>query len=153
MHMREYGCKKETGCKKTFVDADRVGAFVFSRVLPRPDDPYVRALAVGEKAAQHEEVQALLVEERRQRIPALRGHSALDRFDGPIATRWDELTAGEQRVVVRSIVRVTLGEPAGFPTRSRHPAGVSPVDLLAMELDGTTGPLADYWEVTGNVFP
>ncbi|MHB1849878.1 MAG: hypothetical protein ACYCSX_09100 [Acidimicrobiales bacterium] len=151
--MREYGCKKETGCKKTFVDADRVGAFVFIRVLPLLDDPYVRALAAGEKAAQHEEVQALRVAERRQRIAAPRGHSVLDRFGGPIATRWDELTAGEQRVVVQSIVRVTLGEPAGFPTRSRHPAGVSPVDLLAMELDGTTGPLADYWEVTGNVFP
>ena len=151
VHMREYGCKRETGCHKTFVNADHVETLVFSRVLPLLDDPYVRSLAAGERAAQHEKVQALLlenaqdeqarselatdyyqhrvidrtmfvrqeaalrhrVEERQQRIAALRGHSALSRFDGPIATHWDELTVDEQRVIVKSIVAdIVISPPA-----------------------------------------
>lgn len=143
VRMREYGCKRDSGCRKTFVSADHVERLVFGHVLPLVDDPYVRSLAAGEKAAQHEEVKALLVanaedeqarselatdyyqhraidrtlfvrqeaalrqriEERQQRIAALRGHSALDRFDDPLATHWGELTADEQRAIVQSIVR------------------------------------------------
>ncbi len=139
---REYGCKKDTGCNRTLITADHVETFVYGRVLPLLDDPYVRSLASGERAAQHEEVQALLVanaedekarselasdyyqhrvidrtifirqdaalrrrvEERQQRIAALRGHSALDRFDGPLATHWEQLTSAEKRVIIKSIV-------------------------------------------------
>lgn len=53
------------------------------------------------------------IEERQSRIASLRGHSALDRFDGPIADHWAELTADEQRTITLSLVRYVTVLPAG----------------------------------------